>query len=54
MVGNFSLQTIDLVTPSAINAYPSTVYESLNELSSGRKVLSLAEAVREDKDASYI
>jgi hypothetical protein len=52
MVSNFSLQTIDLVaTPSAMGAYPSTVYESLNELSSGRKVLSLAEAVREDKDA---
>ena len=52
MVSNFSLQTIELVaTPSAMGAYPSTVYESLNELSSGRKVLSLAEAVREDKDA---
>lgn len=52
MVSNFSLQTIDLVaTPSAQGAYPNTIYEGLQELSSGRKVMTLAEAVREDASA---
>lgn len=52
IVSNFNLQTIDLVaTPSAMGAYPTPMYEALQELASGRKVLTLAEAVREDKDA---
>lgn len=52
IVSNFSLQTIDLVaTPSAQGAYPSTVYESLQELKSGRKVMTLAESLREDEAA---
>lgn len=51
MVSNFSLQTIDLVaTPSAHGAYPTTMYEALEE-QKGRKVLTLAEAVREDPNA---
>lgn len=51
MVSNFSLQTIDLVaTPSAQGAYPNTIYEALQE-QKGRKVLTLAEAVREDPEA---
>ncbi len=51
MVSNFSLQTIDLVaTPSAQGAYPNTIYEALQE-QNGRKVLTLAEAVREDPEA---
>ena len=52
MVSNFNLQTIDLVaTPSAQGAYPSTVYEGLEELKSGRKVMTLAEAIRHDPSA---
>jgi hypothetical protein len=51
-VSNFACQTIDLVaTPSANRAYPNSIYEGLDELKSGRKVLSLAEAVRNDPDA---
>lgn len=51
MVSNFSLQTIDLVaTPSAHGAYPNTIYEALQE-QKDRKVLTLAEAVREDPEA---
>lgn len=51
MVSNFNLQTIDLVaTPSAQGAYPNTIYEALEE-QKGRKVLTLAEAVREDPSA---
>lgn len=51
MVSNFSLQTIDLVaTPSAQGAYPTTMFEALQE-QKGRKVLTLAEAVREDPEA---
>ena len=52
MVSNFSLQTIDLVaTPSAQGAYPTPVYEALEELKSGRKLLTLAESLREDPEA---
>ena len=51
MVSNFNLQTIDLVaTPSAQGAYPTTMFEALEE-QKGRKVLTLAEAVREDPEA---
>lgn len=51
VVSNFSLQTIDLVaTPSAQGAYPTTMFEALEE-QKGRKVLTLAEAVREDPSA---
>lgn len=52
LVSNFNLQTIDLVaTPSAQGAYPNTIYEGLEELKSGRKVMTLAEAVRHDPEA---
>ncbi len=51
MVSNFALQTIDLVaTPSAHGAYPTPMYEALQE-QKDRKVLTLAEAVREDPEA---
>jgi len=52
IVSNFNLQTIDLVaTPSAMGAYPTPVYEALEELKSGRQVLTLSEAIRHDPDA---
>lgn len=51
-VSNFNLQTIDIVaTPSAAGAYPNTIYEGLEELKSGRQVLTLAEAVKNDPEA---
>lgn len=51
MVSNFSLQTIDLVaTPSAQGAYPNTIYEALEE-QKGRKLLTVAEAIRHDDSA---
>lgn len=51
-VSNFSLQTIDIVaTPSAAGAYPNSIYEGLEELKTGKQVLSLSEAVKNDPDA---
>jgi hypothetical protein len=52
VVENFAIQTVDIVVvQSAPNALPETVYESLENLKSGRKALTLAEAVREDPKA---
>jgi len=52
MVSNFNLQTIDIVaTPSAQGAYPLPVMESLHESKTGAKVLTLAEALRQDPAA---
>lgn len=51
-VAGFQFVTVDIVAqPSAPNAYPSAVYESLQMAKNGSKILDLAEAVREDKDA---
>jgi hypothetical protein len=52
VVENFAIQTIDIVVvQSAPGALPETVYESLENMKSGRKALTLAEAVREDPKA---
>ena len=51
-VSDFNFVTIDLVaTPSAPGAVPSAVYESLEGNAKGRKVLTLAEQLREDPEA---
>jgi hypothetical protein len=51
-VSNFSLVTVDaVITPSAPGAIPMSVYESLELDKSGRKVLSLSEALLMDKSA---
>lgn len=51
VVEGFKLITVDLVaTPSAPGAMPSTIYEALDS-KIGRKVLTLAEAVKNDPDA---
>lgn len=51
-VSNFNLQTIDIVaTPSAQGAYPLPVMESLHDSKTGAKVLTLAEALRQDPAA---
>ena len=51
-VTGFILQTVDLVAnPSAPNAYPSTVIESLEMMKDGKKIISLAESVRDDPAA---
>ena len=51
-VSGFQFVTVDIVAqPSAPNAYPQTVYESLQHIKSGEKILDLAEAVRHDEDA---
>lgn len=50
-VQGFQFITYDIViTPSAPNAYPGLVYEAL-ESKTGRKVLTLAEQIREDASA---
>lgn len=48
-VSGFQFITVDIVAqPSAPNAYPTTVYESLERSKTGHNVMSLAEAVRHD------
>ena len=52
VVSNFTLITVDLVpNPSAPNAFPKGIYESLMEAKNGQKILTLAEQVREDQAA---
>jgi hypothetical protein len=52
MVSGFNLITIDIVTqPSCQSAYPTSIYESLDDSIKGRRILSLAEQIQEDKDA---
>lgn len=51
-VSGFQFVTVDIVAqPSAPNAYPSAVYESLEMAHNGKHILDLAEAVREDPKA---
>lgn len=51
-VNGFKLNTIDIVTtPSAHDAYPQGIYESLQENAQGKHVISLAEAVIHDEAA---
>ena len=52
LVESFKLVTVDIVaTPSAPNAYPQSLKESLNEIFNDEKIIPLAEAVRNDKKA---
>jgi hypothetical protein len=52
IVSGFRIVTIDaVVVPSAAGAVPMSVYESLDLDRSGRKVLTLSEAVLQDRDA---
>jgi len=51
-VSGFQFVTVDIVAqPSAPNAYPTTVYESLEHAKNGHNILDLAEAVRQDPAA---
>lgn len=51
-VTGFQFVTVDIVAqPSAPQAYPSTVYESLEMAKNGKNILGLAEAVRNDPAA---
>lgn len=51
-VSGFQFVTVDIVAqPSAPNAYPSSVYESLERSRNGKQIVTLAEAVREDPKA---
>ncbi len=51
-VSGFQFVTVDIVAqPSAQNAYPSTVYESLEQYKHGHNIMALAEAVRHDDAA---
>lgn len=51
-VNDFSFVTVDLVaTPSAPGALPSSVYESLDMSSTGNKVITLAEHMKNDPAA---
>lgn len=51
-VQGFNFITYDIVvTPSAPNAYPGLMYESIEHAKNGNKILSLAEAVRHDAAA---
>lgn len=51
-VSGFQFVTVDIVAqPSAPNAYPSAVYESLQYAKNGHNILDLAEAVKHDPSA---
>lgn len=51
-VSDFDIVTIDIVTsPSAPNAYPKALRESLERHASGRKTMNLVEHVRHDRSA---
>ena len=51
-VSDFDIITVDVVAqPSAPNAYPTPIYESLLNMKHGHKVLEVAKAVREDEKA---
>lgn len=51
-VSGFNIITIDIVaTPSAQNAYPSSVYESLDMAKNGKEIITLAEQVKMDPEA---
>lgn len=51
-VSGFQFVTVDIVAqPSAPNAYPQTVYESLQHIKSGEVIMDLAESVRHDPAA---
>ena len=51
-VSDFDIITVDVVAqPSAPNAYPTPIYESLLIMKHGHKVLEVAKAVREDDKA---
>lgn len=51
-VTGFQFVTVDIVAqPSAPNALPGTVYESLQSAKNGNQIMSLAESVRHDEAA---
>jgi hypothetical protein len=51
-VSQFQFVTVDIVAqPSAPNAYPSTVYESLMEAKNGGEIMHLSEAMKQDTRA---
>lgn len=52
MVESFNLITVDIVaTPSAPDAFPTSLQESINHIYNSPKIVSLSEAVIEDKAA---
>ena len=51
-VSSFQFVTVDLVaSPSAPEAYPSTVYESLQQYKNGHNIMDLAESIKHDSNA---
>ena len=51
-VSDFDIITVDVVAqPSAPNAYPTPIYESLLNMKHGHRVLEVAKAVKEDARA---
>jgi hypothetical protein len=51
-VSDFDMITVDVVAqPSAPNAYPTPIYESLLNMKHGHKVLEVAKAIKEDARA---
>ena len=50
-VSGFQFITIDIVATPSANAYPSTVYESLQMSKTGHNILSLAESMQHDPKA---
>lgn len=52
IVSGFGLVTIDVVvSPSAIGATPSSIYENLQQYKETKKIMTLTEALQHDKNA---
>jgi hypothetical protein len=52
MVSGFDIVTVDIVVqPSAPNAYPKVIYESLYNMKGGSRILDIAASAHEDKSA---
>jgi hypothetical protein len=52
IVTGFNFITVDIVAnPSAQNAYPNSVYESIEHAQNGKEILSLAESIQHDDAA---
>ena len=51
-VSDFDIVTVDIVAqPSAPDAYPKTIYESLYNMRGGEQIFSTASALTHDKSA---
>jgi hypothetical protein len=51
VVSDLQMYGLDIVVQPSANAYPNSLYESLDETSKGRHIMTLAESIQEDATA---